>query len=123
MRHHNIKSILVTVGPKQVAKVASELWGFDSYYGSDYEVIDGAFTGQIRQYIKSENKVDCLKDYCQKEKIKAVESIAVGDGSTDIPLFNYCQKSIALNANEKAKRAATHSIDTDNLLDILAFII
>ena len=27
--------------PIQVAKEAAELWGFDGYYGSNYDVIDG----------------------------------------------------------------------------------
>jgi len=86
---HDIRCIVITVGPKQVAKVVADIWGFDSYYGSDYEVINGRFTGRISKYIRAENKVDCLEDYCAKEKIQAVECIAVGDGSTDIPVFEY----------------------------------
>ena len=31
----NIKCIVITVGPKQVAKVVCNIWGFDDYYGSD----------------------------------------------------------------------------------------
>ena len=61
----DIKCIVVTVGPKQVAKVVAELWGFDSY----------------------------------------------------------CGKSIAINASEKVKEKASCAIDTDNLLDILNFIL
>jgi len=120
---YSIKCIVVTVGPKQVAKVVAKLWEFDAHYGSDYEVVNGKFTGKIINYIKSENKVDCLKDYCNREKLQAFECVAVGDGATDIPLFEYCAKSIAINASEKAKEVATFSIDTDNLTDILGFIV
>lgn len=120
---HAIKCIVITVGPKQVARVVAEIWGFDTYYGSDYEVIDGQFTGEIIEYIKAENKVDCLKDYCAKEKIQASECVAVGDGSTDIPLFEYCKKSIAINASERIKEKATYSVTTESLSDILGFII
>lgn len=122
LHEENIKCIVVTVGPVQVAKVVSDIWGFDGYYGSQYEVVDGKFTGKILEYIRAENKVDCLVDYCQKNNIKACECIAVGDGSTDIPVFEYCGKSIALNASEKVKNKATYSVDTDNLLDILDYI-
>lgn len=122
LHQENIKCIVVTVGPVQVAKVVSDIWGFDGYYGSQYEVVDGKFTGKILEYIRAENKVDCLVDYCQKNNIKACECIAVGDGSTDIPVFEYCGKSIALNASEKVKNKATYSVDTDNLLDILDYI-
>lgn len=90
LHQHGIQCIIITVGPKQVAKAASELWEFDAFYGSDYEVIDGEFTGKILGYIKAENKVDCLIDYCRKKGLETCECIAVGDGSTDIPVFEAC---------------------------------
>ena len=55
--------------------------------------------------------------------LQAVECIAVGDGSTDIPVFEYYIKSIAINASENVKEKATYSVDTENLSDILDFII
>lgn len=120
---NDIKCILVTVGPVQVAKVASELWNFDGYYGSNYEVVDGEFTGKIINYIKAVNKVDCLLDFCLKNNIRLEDCVAVGDGSTDIPVFEKCSMSIALNGSNAAKMKATYSVDTDNLLDITNFII
>ena len=123
LHEHNIKCIIITVGPKQVAKACSDLWGFDGFYGSNYEVVDGKFTGKILEYIKSENKVDCLKDFCLKNNIKAEECIAIGDGSTDIPVFEYCKASIAINSSEKVKKKATYSIDTDDLLDIIKLVV
>lgn len=123
LHEYNIKCIIITVGPKQVAKVASDLWGFDGFYGSNYEVSEGRFTGKILEYIKSENKVDCLKDFCLKNHIKAEECIAVGDGCTDIPVFEYCSKSIAINSSKEVKKKATYAVDTDNLLDIMNFVL
>ncbi len=123
LHNNNIKCIVVTVGPVQVARVVSDIWGFDGYYGSDYEVINGIFTGKITSYIKAESKVDCLKDFCQKNSIEAYECVAVGDGSTDIPIFEYCAKSIAINASDKVKNKATYFVETDNLLDILNHIL
>jgi phosphoserine phosphatase len=123
LHKRDIKCIVITVGPKQVAEIVSDLWGFDAFYGSDYEVVNGIFTGKILVYIKAENKVDCLKDFCNKAGIDALECVAVGDGSTDIPAFEFSGKSIAINAPEEVKRKAAHAVDTDDLLDILAFIL
>ncbi|GAU78496.1 HAD family phosphatase [Fusibacter sp. 3D3] len=123
LHQNNIKCIVVTVGPIQVAKVVSALWGFDSYYGSEYEVLDGMFTGKITKYVNSEQKIECLKDYCSKTHIDPSECISVGDGATDIPVFKFCGKSIALNASEKVKKEATYWIDTSDLLEILKVII
>jgi len=117
-----ISCIVITVGPKQVAKVASDIWGFDGYYGSDYEIENGTFTGQILDFVQSENKIDCLQDFCLRNQITRDECIAVGDGTTDIPLFEYCVKSIAINAPPEVKRKATHYLNTNDLFDIIRYI-
>ncbi len=123
LHKHNIKCIVITVGPKQVAKVVCDIWGFDGYYGSDYEVVDGKFTGKILNYIDAEQKIDCLQDFCENNNIKPDECLAVGDGSTDIPIFQYSGKSIALNSSPKVQQSATYAIDTDDLTDILKYIL
>ena len=37
----------------------------------------GMFTGRIVKYIKADNKIDCLKDFCIKNHIGLNECIAV----------------------------------------------
>ena len=123
LHKQNIKCIVITVGPKQVAKVVCDIWGFDDYYGSDYEVIDGIFTGKILNYIGAEQKIECLQDFCKNNSIKPDECIAVGDGSTDIPIFEYCEKSIAINSSPKVQKSAMYVVDTDDLTDILKYIL
>lgn len=122
LHEQDIKCIVITVGPRQVAKVVCDIWGFDYYYGSDYEVVEGAFTGKILNYIGAEQKVECLMDFCKNNNIRPDECMAVGDGSTDIPVFKYCQRSIAINSSKKVRENATYSVDTDDLSDILKYI-
>lgn len=116
------KCILVTAGPKQVAEAACNIWGLDGYYGSDYEVIDGKFTGRIINHIGDKGKISCLKEYCDKYEINPNNCIAIGDGTSDIPLFEYCGCSIAINYSKVTIGKATHYIKTDDLSDILNFI-
>jgi phosphoserine phosphatase len=123
LHEKNIKCIVITVGPKQVAKVVCDIWGFDDYYGSDYEVIEGVFSGKILNYIGAEQKIECLQDFCKSNRIRPEECIAVGDGSTDIPIFKYCGKSIAINSSEKVQKSAMHAVDTDDLTDIIKYIL
>lgn len=106
LKSNGIQCIVVTVGPVQAAKVVSELWGFDGYYGSQYEVEKDIFTGKITKYITSENKLECLQDYCSKTEIQLQECTSVGDGATDIPVFKACGRSIAINAIESVKDEA-----------------
>lgn len=119
----DILSIVITVGPLQVSKVVCELYGFDGYYGSDYEVENGVFTGRIREHICAEGKINCLEDFCRRNVITPNECVAIGDGATDIPLFKYCGKSIAINAKYEVKNKASYAVDTQDLADILCFIV
>jgi phosphoserine phosphatase len=123
LHDQNIKSIVITVGPRQVAKVVCDVWGFDDYYGSDYEVVEGVFTGKILNYISAEQKIECLQDFLRKNNIKPEECIAVGDGSTDIPIFQFCGKSIAINSSPKVRESAMYAIDTEDLTCILQHIL
>lgn len=123
LHEQNIKCIVITVGPKQVAKVVYNIWEFDDYYGSDYEVVEGVFTGKILNYIAAEQKILFLQDFCKNNNIKPEECTAVGDGSTDIPIFQYCGKSIAINSSPKVKKSAMYAVDTDDLADILKYIL
>lgn len=123
LHEQNIKCIVITVGPRQVAKVVCDIWGFDDHYGSDYEVVGGVFTGKILNYIGAEQKIKCLQHFCKNNSIKPEECIAVGDGSTDIPVFEYCGKSIAINSSPKVRKSAMYAVDTDNLEDILKYIL
>lgn len=123
LKKNHIHCIVITAGPKQVAYAAEKQWGFDASYGSDFGIERGVFTGEITQHIGDQGKIGCLKDYCQKHGITGSACIAVGDGSTDIPLFEYCGKSIAINARAHVIEKATYALRTNDLSDILPFIL
>ena len=123
LQKRGFKCILVTAGPKQVAEAACNIWGLDGYYGSDYETVDGKFTGRIINHIGDKGKISCLQEYCNKYEINPNNCIAIGDGASDIPLFEYCGSSIAINYSNVTIGKATHYIKTDDLSDILNLII
>jgi phosphoserine phosphatase len=47
---------LVTGGPLFVAEAVAELLGVNSHYSTEYEVVDGAFTGDIKSYLASRHE-------------------------------------------------------------------
>ena len=122
LKKMGIKCILITAGPKQVAEISSEIWGFDRYFGSDYEIMDGMFTGNILEHLGDKGKLSCLKKCCYEYGISGKECAAVGDGSSDIPIFEFCEKSIGLNYSKAIIGKATHYLNTNNLADILEYI-
>ncbi len=118
-----IKCILITAGPKQVAKVASEAWDFDGFFGSHYETDNKIFTGNILEHLGDKGKISCLLEYCESNNFRPEQCVAVGDGASDIPLFEYCGTSIALNYCESIIGKATHYLKSDDLNDLLEFIV
>ena len=123
LQERGFKCLLITAGPKQVAKVACDIWGLDGYFGSDYEVDDGRFTGEIINHIGDKGKILCLQAYCKQYNIDSNRCIAVGDGASDIPLFEFCEGSIAINYSEATIGKACYYLKTDDLSDILDLII
>jgi len=84
---------------------------------------DNVLTGNILKHIGSSGKVESLEHYCQKFDCLPSECVAVGDGLSDYDIFNAVGCSIAINADEKLTNIADHSINTDNIMDIINFIL
>ncbi len=122
LHEQHIKTILITAGPIQVAKVASKLWGIDAYDGSLYECENDLFTGRILSHLGDRGKVSALEKFCLKEGIQPDECMAIGDGATDIPLFRYCGTSLGINCGEEVAKEANNVIVTEDLMDILQYI-
>ena len=122
LHQQDIKTILITAGPIQVAKVACEIWGIDEYRGSEYECVDDRFTGNILRHLGNRGKLEELEKFCLEYNISPNECMAIGDGATDIALFEYCGVSIGLNCAAKVADRATYSIKTEDLTDILGYI-
>lgn len=73
--------------------------------------------------IGDKGKILCLQAYCKQYNIDSNRCIAVGDGASDIPLFEFCEGSIAINYSEATIGKACYYLKTDDLSDILDLII
>lgn len=122
LRVNGLMIILVTAGPIQVAEVLSEYYSFDAVYGSTYEVIDDKFTGRIVKHLGDSGKLERLNDFCTINKISLDEVISIGDSASDLQVFEKSGKSIAINYSEKLIGKADEYIMTEDIKDILQFI-
>lgn len=118
-----IKTILITAGPIQVADVLGNRFGFDKIYGSNYEVVDGCFTGKIIEHLGDDGKLRSLMAYCKENKITLNSVIAIGDSASDIKVLEKSRKSIAINYSYKLEGKADIYLRTYNLYDIIEYII
>ncbi len=121
LKNKNIKTILVTSGPIQVANILGEKYGFDNVYGSNYEIENGRFTGKIINHLGDGGKLKSLLSFCKKHEIDLQKCVAIGDSDSDIEIFEKCGKSIAINYSDILLGKASVYIRTDNLKDILEY--
>lgn len=96
---------LVTGEPQFVAKAVKELFGATSYYSTEYEVIDGTFTGSVKSYLASRHeKHDAIKHLMQGHGAK--NSFAFGDSEGDIEMLRAVEYPICLNATDGLRAIA-----------------
>jgi phosphoserine phosphatase len=119
LKERQIRSVLITAGPTQVADILGKRFGFDTVYGSGYEVRGTKFTGRITNHLGNDGKLSCLRDFCAKTRIHLEHCVAIGDSESDVDVFMACGRSIAINYSEAAAEAASVRILTEDLADVL----
>ena len=73
----------------------------------DVDLVDSKYSFHITE--KNINKSVGFKKIIDKLGLKAEDCIAIGDSETDVPLFDMCGYSIAVqNASESVKESATY---------------
>jgi HAD superfamily hydrolase (TIGR01490 family) len=96
---------LVTGEPQFVAEAVSELFGANSHYSTEYEVIDGTFTGVVKFYLASRHeKHDAIKHLMQSHGAKS--SFAFGDSEGDIEMLRAVEYPICLNPTDGLRAIA-----------------
>jgi HAD superfamily hydrolase (TIGR01490 family) len=99
---------LVTGEPQFIAKAIQQLYKLDNYCATQYEVVDGVFTGNVTTYLASRHeKHQAVKHLLQGHRVK--NSLAFGDSEGDIEMLAAAQHPICVNATPGLKkRAAEH---------------
>ena len=96
---------LVTGEPQFVAEAVKELFDIQSYYSSEYEVIEGQFTGKVTIYLASRHeKHDAIKHLMQGHG--AQKSFAFGDSEGDIEMLRAVEYPICLNPTDGLRSIA-----------------
>ena len=112
--------ILCTDNPDFLCQYLIEQFGFRGFVSSKVAVKNGVIIDDIEPL---PDKRLGIRKYCAWMSIPLSKTIHVGDGLNDVPIFRIVGYSIALNTNlEKVKRAASHRMETDDLLDVYKHI-
>ena len=123
VRGQGMTPLIATVAAKFAAEFFADRYGFAAASGCEMRIDErGRLTGEIAQHFEAEAKVDFVREWCAREGIGLDRCIAVGDGGSDLPLFDAVGFSIALNATPSARAAADVSVDTSDARDLIAVI-
>lgn len=122
IKDQGMKCILVTAGPVQVAKIVGDMFGFDAVYGSNYEVQENIFTGRIIEHLGEGAKLKSLELYCREADIDIRQTIAIGDGESDLGVFSKCGRSIAINYTDSLVGKSDVYLRTDDIGDVLEYM-
>jgi phosphoserine phosphatase len=117
-----VSLLLGTITWSFAAEMLQERYGFAAVSGTQMEAIDGVLSGTVARYFDEHDKVRFVEDWCAQNGFSMSQVAAIGDSRSDVPLFRRAGTSIALNASPDAREAAAHTLDTDDLCDVLALL-
>jgi phosphoserine phosphatase len=116
-----LQVILTTDNPDFLCQYLVEHFGFNGFVSSKVAVKNGIITDEIEPL---PDKRVGMRKYCAWMSVPLSKVVHIGDGLNDIPVFRVVGYSIAINTRlDKVKKAASHQMETDNLLDVYQHIL
>jgi len=119
------KTAIISAGSIDLANRAKMELGVDYVFANELVITDGKISGEFNSPIGAghEAKAVVLRNLCKELGISEKECVYIGDSNTDIDAFKEVGLSIAFNSSsDELKKAATYTVDTSNLLDILKYV-
>ena len=124
LKANGIRTVIISGGIDLAAKMLANEFGFDDYIADEvlsYE--DGRRTGEGKMNVDLRDKGINVRQYIEKYGTTMERTVSVGNSFTDIPMFKNSGMSIAFNPTDPyAQEAATHTVFSENIADILDFI-
>ncbi len=129
LHRRGYRTAIITSGPSLLMERAKKELDIDLGVASVLEVKDGVITGRSRHgdgspmFLEQErNKAHVAELLCEELGLALKDTVAVGDGRNDIPLFKAAGMSIAFNTkNDDVRKAATHHVEGNDLRKILRY--
>ncbi|KAK4989448.1 hypothetical protein LTR50_003191 [Elasticomyces elasticus] len=127
LRERGWKTAVLSGGFTPLAEwVKSELgldYAFANFLASDPET--GCLTGGLeagKPIVHAQRKRELLLSLAEKEGIPVSRTVAVGDGSNDLPMLHTAGLGTAFNAKPKVQEAAPSRLNSRSLEDVLAVL-
>ncbi|MCL2031719.1 MAG: HAD-IB family phosphatase [Methanomassiliicoccaceae archaeon] len=125
LKSNGMKCVIVSGGISLAARMICEEFGFDDHVADEIcSHPDGSLTGEGRMNVDLEDKGINVRHFIEKYGTTKERTVSVGNSFIDIPMFKNSGMSIAFNpTDEFTSKAATFTVRSDNLADILDHIL
>ena len=92
--------LAISGSPSTIVSEFAKQLKFDHYFGTEYEVKKGIYTGRMVRNVFA-NKIVLLNNFTKEfnDLLDFSDSIGVGDTESDIPIFEFVKDPIAFNPN------------------------
>jgi phosphoserine phosphatase len=112
MRANGAHTALVSGGFTYFTSRVRDLIGFDCDIANSLELVDGRLTGRIPPpIIDPAGKVEALRRLTAERQLSPAQTLAVGDGSNDIPMLQAAGLGVAFRGKPKVKQAVPVWLD------------
>lgn len=123
LRGAGVRCVVATVTFDFASTWFVNRYGFDAYNGIELEVdSDGRFTGLVKRHVNEWDKAKFIEGEADALGVPLSRVFYVGDSRSDLPTFKIVGYSVALNASPQARAAASASIETRSLLDVIDLV-
>ena len=122
-----LHTLIVSGGFDYFTDKLQHILGIDDTRSNQLEVHDGVLTGRLLDQdwgdiCDGEEKLRMVQATSEKLGVTASQCIAVGDGSNDLPMMQWCGLSVAYQAKPKVRQQAKIAIDSgglDRMLEVI----
>ena len=120
---HGCTLLLATLAWRFAVEEIEHRHWFAAVSGAEMDLEDNVLTGRVANHLDEEGKLDFVRQWCVSQGVPLSEVACIGDSRSDVPLFRVCGTAIALNATADAQAVATRAVDTNDLRDLLPFLL
>lgn len=115
-RRYGVKTMLVSGGFTFFTERLKHRLGLDWVYANELEIENGVLTGRVvGKIIDAQAKADLLTQHRLELGLSLEQTLAVGDGANDIPMFQAAGFGMAYHAKKQAQEAADVCIHYNGL--------
>ena len=105
-RNSDVDVIIISSSGTEVVEPIGARLGVDLAIGTQMEIVDGVYTGEILFYAYGEGKADAMRELAEARGYNLAECFAYTDSHTDLPMLELVGHPVAVNPDSDLRTIA-----------------